>query len=90
MMNEILTTPFNEIEVKRTLFQMFPLKALGPDGLHAFFFQKHWYICGTDVTRVVLRIVEGSEPAESINNTILVLISKVKYPAMLSQFCPIS
>jgi hypothetical protein len=69
---------------------MFPLKAPGPDGYPAFFFQKHWDICGSDVTKAVLSIVQGSESAECINDTILVLIPKVKNPTLLSQFRPIS
>jgi hypothetical protein len=89
-MNEILTAPYAADEVKNALFQMFPLKAPGPDGYPAFFFQKHWDICGSDVTKAVLSIVQGSESAECINDTILVLIPKVKNPTLLSQFRPIS
>ena len=69
---------------------MFPIKAPGPDGFPAHFFQRHWDVCGDEVTRVVLTIVEGSESAECINNTIMVLIPKVKNPTLLSQFRPIS
>uniref|UniRef100_A0A8R7QS42 Reverse transcriptase n=1 Tax=Triticum urartu TaxID=4572 RepID=A0A8R7QS42_TRIUA len=43
-----------------------------------------------DVTKVVLKIVDGTESAECINETILVLIPKVKNPTLLSQFRPIS
>uniref|UniRef100_A0A453NE85 Reverse transcriptase domain-containing protein n=1 Tax=Aegilops tauschii subsp. strangulata TaxID=200361 RepID=A0A453NE85_AEGTS len=50
----------------------------------------HWDTCGGDVTSAVLRIVEGTESAECINDTILVLIPKVKNPTLLSQFRPIS
>jgi hypothetical protein len=32
----------------------------------------------------------GNETAKSINDTVLVLIPKVKNPTLLSQFCPIS
>uniref|UniRef100_A0A8R7QWR5 Reverse transcriptase domain-containing protein n=1 Tax=Triticum urartu TaxID=4572 RepID=A0A8R7QWR5_TRIUA len=69
---------------------MFPIKAPGPDGYPAHFFQHHWDTCGDDVTKAVLRIVEGTESAESINDTILVLIPKVKNPTLLTQFRPIS
>jgi hypothetical protein len=87
-MNEILTAPYDPD--KRALFQMFPLKAPGPHGYPALFFQKHWDICGSDVTKAVLRIVQGKETTESINDTILVFITKVKNPTLLSQFGPIS
>ncbi|KAL5762021.1 hypothetical protein ACOSP7_018285 [Xanthoceras sorbifolium] len=38
-MNSILTARFTEDKVRTTLFQMAPLKAPGPDGFPAFFFQ---------------------------------------------------
>ena len=41
-------------EVRFALFQMHPLKTLGPDGMTAFFFQKFWHIVGADVTNAVL------------------------------------
>ena len=81
---------YSEEEVKKALYQMYPTMAPGPDGFPAHYFQKHWAICGAEVTAVVLKIVEGKESAESINQTYLVLIPKVKDPTLLSQFRPIS
>jgi hypothetical protein len=40
-MNSKLLDPYTEREVKEALFQMFPTKALGPDGFSAHFFQRH-------------------------------------------------
>ena len=37
-MNEGLMAPFDQEEVKTALFQMFPTKAPGPDGMPAHFF----------------------------------------------------
>uniref|UniRef100_A0A453CJA7 Reverse transcriptase domain-containing protein n=1 Tax=Aegilops tauschii subsp. strangulata TaxID=200361 RepID=A0A453CJA7_AEGTS len=51
---------------------------------------RHWDVCGDEVTNVVLKIVEGTESAECTNETVLVLIPKVKNPTLLSQFRPIS
>ena len=79
-MNESLNAPYSQEEVKVVLFQMYPTKAPGPDGFSAHFFQHHWDTCGGDVTSAVLRIVEGTESAECINDTVLVLIPKVKKP----------
>jgi hypothetical protein len=89
-MNRLLMEPFDPSEVKKALFQMFPTKAPGPAGYLTHFFQRHWDLCGEDVTRAVLNIVKGKESRESINVTILVLISKVKNSTLLSQFRPIS
>ena len=89
-MNATLNAPYDIKEVKTALFQMFPTKAPGPDGFPAHFFQRHWETCGEEITRMVLRIIDGTESAESINETILVLIPKVKNPTVLSQFRPIS
>ena len=89
-MNKFLNEPFSDEEVKRALFQMYPSKAPGPDGFQAHFFQKHWSICGPEVTMAVLRILEGKENVESLNETLLVLIPKVPSPTSLTQFRPIS
>jgi len=58
-MNEGLLAPFEKEEVKIALFQMFPTKAPGPDGMPAHFFQRHWELCGDEVTAVVLRVLRG-------------------------------
>ena len=81
--------PYTGEEVKSALFQRYPTKAPGPDGYPAHFFQRHWELCGTEVTNVVLRILRGEESPEVINETFLVLIPKVKDPTNLAQFRPI-
>lgn len=39
-MNEALTIPYTEEEVKRALFSIGDLKTPGPDGLHTVFYKK--------------------------------------------------
>ncbi|KAF8692175.1 hypothetical protein HU200_039777 [Digitaria exilis] len=58
-MNDQLLAEFSMEEVKVALFQMFPTKAPGPDGYPAHFFQRHWDLCGDEVTSVVLRVLRG-------------------------------
>ena len=57
--------------------------------LHIFF-QCNWDICGDDLTRIVLRVLNGDEMPTEINSTFIVLIPKVQNPVLLSQFTPIS
>jgi len=89
-MNEGLLAPFEKEEVKIALFQMFPTKAPGPDGMPAHFFQRHWELCGDEVTAVVLRVLRGEDDPSIFNNTSIVLIPKVDSPEELGQFRPIS
>jgi hypothetical protein len=89
-MNNSLVAPFRENEVKEALFQMFPTKAPGPDGFPAHFFQRHWDLCGAEVTRVVLRVLRGVDDPAAINNTMIVLLPKVASPEELGQYRPSS
>ncbi|XP_075492598.1 uncharacterized protein LOC142530663 [Primulina tabacum] len=42
VLNATLCGPFSALEVRKTLFDMYPDKAPGPDGMSVFFFQKFW------------------------------------------------
>lgn len=88
-MNSNLCAPYTKEEVKIALFQMFPTKAPGLDGFPAHFYQKHWEICGNEVTNIVIRIVNGEESPAAINENVLVLIPKKTNPTVLAQFRPI-
>jgi hypothetical protein len=56
-MNEGLMQAFTIEEVRTALNQMAPLKALGPDGFSACFYQKNWAIVGLEVSQVVLNVL---------------------------------
>jgi hypothetical protein len=47
-------------------------------------------MCGEDITRAVLRVLNGDERLEEINSTFIVLIPKVPNPTLIGQFRPIS
>jgi hypothetical protein len=68
-MNSTLESPLSKEEIKVALFQMFPIKASGPDGYLAHFFQRHWDLCGDEVCDVVLRVLKGEDDLSLINNT---------------------
>ena len=88
VMNENLMAPFEHEEIKRALFQMFPTKAPGPNGLPAHFFQRNWSIRGEEVTEIVLRILKGDDDPSSVNDTLIVLIPKVASPEDLHSSVP--
>ena len=65
-------------------------KAPGPDGFTAGFFQTHWEVVGPAVTNAVLSFLNGGEMPTGVNQTIIVLIPKIKNPQELKSFRPIS
>jgi len=81
---------FSMADVKEAIDQMHPLKAPGPDGLPAIFFQKYWHIVGSDVGTLALDILNEGKSLECVNRTFVVLIPKCKNPSSPSQFRPIS
>lgn len=69
---------------------MAPLKAPGPDGFPALFFQRFWHIVGEEVACFYLEVLNGSREMGELNKTHIVLILKVDKPRDLTQFRPIS
>ena len=69
---------------------MGPIKASGPDGMNALFYQKFWHIIGNEVTDIVLDFLHTGHMVSDINYTHIVLIPKVKKPEKMADFRPIS
>ncbi|XP_061342523.1 uncharacterized protein LOC133288720 [Gastrolobium bilobum] len=63
-------------EIRGVIFRMGKFKALGPDGLQAVFFQKHWHLVG--------------ESVKGINTSLICLIPKKDSPDTMKEFRPIS
>ena len=66
------------------------LKALGIDGVHAFFFQKHWSVVGESICDLVRKIFDGGSVDSDICRTLIILIPKKDNPESFNQFRPIS
>ena len=89
-MNIMLQEVYTRDEVDRAVFQMEALKAPGPDGLSPLFFQHYWNIIGDEVSAAVLNCLNTGSFPQSLNNTFITLIPKVKNPTLVSEFRPIS
>lgn len=61
------------------------LRAPGPDGMHAVFYERFWDLLDDDLVKEVLEVV-----LEGWNDTTIVLIPKTNNPTLASQFWPIS
>jgi hypothetical protein len=88
-MNEKLCADFTEKEIGDALFQISPLKAPGPDGFPARFFQRNWGVLKEEIISAVKEFFKSGVMPEGINETAIVLIPKVDEPEMISQFRPI-
>jgi hypothetical protein len=89
-MNNSLCRDFSEKEICDAMFQMGPLKAPGPDGFPARFYQKHWGVVKEEVVVAIRRFFHDGVMPEGINDTAFVLIPKVNEPDDLKDFRPIS
>ena len=66
------------------------LQALGPDVLHAGFFQKFWLMVGKLVMEEIKMVFVEKRVLEYLNKTHISLIPKVQGPKMLGNYRPIS
>ncbi|XP_048594891.1 uncharacterized protein LOC106358645 [Brassica napus] len=89
-MNNNLTAPVSEWEIKLALFAMHPEKAPGPDGMTALFYQKSWDIIKEDLTLMVNKFLFEGTMATGLNDTNICLIPKTTRPNEMAQFRPIS
>ncbi|XP_022549590.1 uncharacterized protein LOC111201644 [Brassica napus] len=89
-MNENLTAPVTEWEVKLALFAMHPEKAPGPDEMTALFYHKLWDIVKDDLTLMVNNFLIEGTVVNGLNDTNICLIPKTAKPNDMAQFRPIS
>lgn len=89
-MNIDLCKAFFDEEIADALFQIGPLKAPGPDGFLARFFQRNWAVLKVEVTAAVRNFFLNGMMSPGVNDTSIVLIPKVSKPEKLKDFRPIS
>jgi hypothetical protein len=89
-MNESLLAPFTGDEVCCALDSIGDLKAPGADGFLAIFYKQFWQLVGERIKEEVLVFLNGAAMPHEWNDTVIVLIPKVKAPEKLKDLRPIS
>jgi hypothetical protein len=89
-MNGELLEEFTGEEISRALLQMAPLKALGPDGFNASFFQQNWPILGEEISRGILNFFNSGILPHNLYSTLIALIPKNDNPECVNEFRLIS
>ncbi|XP_074290915.1 uncharacterized protein LOC141617643 [Silene latifolia] len=85
-----LSRPYSAKEVRTAIFQMGALKAPGPDGIPAVFFQRCWSLVKRDFTKAILSILNSGRVLRELNRTFIALIPKKENPEGVTDYRPIS
>ncbi|XP_061367067.1 uncharacterized protein LOC133310186 [Gastrolobium bilobum] len=83
---KVLKDPISDLMIKEAFFSMNGLKAPGPDGFPAIFFQKNWELMKNQAVECVNQIWKNPAKVRDLNKTYLVLIPKLTKPDKISQF----
>ena len=85
-----LAVPISDEEIASVFWSFKAFKALGPNGLHARFFQCFWLLVGESVRKEMKQIFTSQTMPEYLNRTFITLIPKCNTPESLSNYRPIS
>ncbi|XP_019252770.1 PREDICTED: uncharacterized protein LOC109231566 [Nicotiana attenuata] len=66
-----MALPLKDSEIKRAIFSFKPFKALGPDELHPFFYQKHRDIVGNNVIQFCKQCFSSETMHPNMNETLI-------------------
>jgi len=89
-MNEELLKPCTLEEVSHTLQHMGPLKASGPDGFSASFYQHNWATIGDKVCHAIFNFLNSGIMDKDINATHIVLVTKKTKPLSVADTAPLA
>ena len=87
--SELCRIPTNQ-EIKEVIFGLNSQKSPGPDGLPALFYKRYWTTVGSDVIDAVKGFFRSGRMLNEVNNSLIVLIPKIKSPSSVNHFRPIS
>nr|KYP53454.1 Retrovirus-related Pol polyprotein LINE-1 [Cajanus cajan] len=87
---EDIAQPFSDMEIHGALKRMGGLKAPGPDGFQAIFYQSQWNTVGKSLCRFIHACEQEPRKISEINATLITLIPKVDNVVSLQQMWPIS
>ncbi|GKC28174.1 protein LAZ1, partial [Tanacetum coccineum] len=85
-----LIKPVHDKEIKEALFNIDDNKASGPDGYSSKFFKAAWSIVGQDLCSAVKEFFAKGKLLSEFNTTLISLVLKVKSPARVIDYKPIS
>lgn len=85
-----LERPVTNLEILQTINRMGGLKAPGPDGFQAVFYQTQWDIIGGDLSSFIKGAFESPETIAELNDTLISLIPKMEVVSCMKHFRPIS
>nr|KYP52894.1 LINE-1 reverse transcriptase isogeny [Cajanus cajan] len=85
-----LVDTFSDIEIMEAIQRMGGLKAPGPDGFQAIFYQTQWQTVGKSLCNLIRSIQEEPSKIAEINHTFITLIPKVDNVESIKQMRPIS
>ncbi|XP_013608296.1 PREDICTED: uncharacterized protein LOC106315069 [Brassica oleracea var. oleracea] len=89
-MNEMLTKPVSQEEIRVAAFNVRGSSAPGEDGLTGTFYKKFWHVVGPSVVAEVQSFFNYAVLLAGWNHTHLYLLPKIQKPTKMSDMRPIS
>ncbi|CAN1346925.1 LINE-1 retrotransposable element ORF2 protein [Linum perenne] len=89
-MNEDLTRPITNEEIRIAAFSLGASQSPGPDGFNGHFYRRFWPTIGPQLCQEVNQFFQSNIMPEGWNDTHIVLIPKIPNPSTMGNFRPIS